>query len=75
MELMTIAIQTIIKGTLKGNDAKPCNKEGKTMKRDRRTIRKRKKEEEKETPQTDPCIDYMEQLLRESSMFNNYLRI
>ena len=65
IELIPTTLQTLIKNAPKGKGEKPCNGE-------REYDKKKEEKEEKSTPQIDPRADQIKQLLKESSMFNNY---
>jgi len=71
MEMMVTTLQNYTKESQKIIISSPVIKKGKVMERKSRTIR-RKEEVEKSTPQANPQEDCVEQLHKESSMFNNY---
>ena len=66
IELMVTTLQILIKRAPQEKGKKPCNKGGEDDKKIEENV-------EKSTPQTDPQVGQIDQLLKESFMFNNYL--
>ena len=65
IELMVTVVQTLIKKAPKEKGEEPHS--------EAKDDNKKEEKGEKSTPQADPRVDWIEQLLQESFMFNNYL--
>ena len=72
MELLATTLQTISKGTQQKDGEKPNNKKGQDDRRREVAGKMKEEEKEKDTPKTNPRLDRIEQLLKQSSLFNGF---